>query len=108
MFLMFMANSQPLSRSSVDSMAESDYKDQICIQSISATNFIRDKPAKFVVFNIGNTTVKEFRDILTSCLGPTWGAALLHISRITTGRTPPRLLIDVRSDLADVFKVNVW
>lgn len=94
-------------RSSVDSMAESDSEDRVFTQFVSASKRIREKPAKFVVFNIGSTTATEFRDILTSCLGPAWGAALLRISRIANGRTPPRLLIDVRSDLAGVLKVNV-
>lgn len=103
----FMEHNKLPSRSSVDSMAESDYEDRVYTQIYSAPNHIREKPAKFVVFNIGSTTAKEFRDIITSCLGPAWGAALLRISRIANRHTPPRLLINVRSDLASVFKVNV-
>ncbi|KAF9486821.1 DNase I-like protein, partial [Pleurotus eryngii] len=67
----------------------------------------RGKYPKFVVFNTGDTTVSEFYRVIKTCLDVTWSSGITKVTRIVNGRTPPRLIIQVRPDMAEMFRKSL-
>jgi hypothetical protein len=59
---------------------------------------------KFIIFNVGDTTAREFYTIIKIGLGENWFKCITKVSRVTSLRSPPRMLISVMPHLAEMFR----
>lgn len=99
--------SLPSRRASVDSQAMSDTSaGGFTLQNdyLARLNKERSRPAKFVVFNTGAATSAHFYKVIRTTMGDTWNRSLLSVSRVDKRGSRPRLIIEVKPELAEILK----
>lgn len=92
---------------SARSMVVSEHESELYNQKYRPNRLNTKTYPKFVVFNTGETTKSEFLRIISSCIDDQWANAVGKVQRVVNRKSPPRLVVEIRPDVAEAFKRQI-